>query len=110
MGLGLGGGLRLGLEPVPRLARSSRPKWSGGLGTVGPPAALGVAAAVPTAVGARCSADVEPDRQWLGILEQQNMDSDLNNFGSRDGAGSGRTRKLHYDLVEGCRALIVGHR
>src|SRR6185312_16047112 len=77
MGLGVGRSLRLGLEPLPRLARSGRPEWSGGFGTVGPPAAVGDAAATSTAVGAWRSADVEPDRQWLGILEQQNMDSGL---------------------------------
>jgi hypothetical protein len=77
MGPGLGQGLRLGLESLPRLARSGRPKWSGGLGTLGSPAAVGAAAATSTAVGAWGSADVEPDCQWLGILEQPNMDSDL---------------------------------
>jgi hypothetical protein len=38
---------------------------------------VGAAAATSTAVGAWGSGDVEPDHQWLGILEQQNMDSDL---------------------------------
>ncbi len=45
--------------------------------TLGSPAAVGAAAATTTAVGAWGSADVEPDCQWLGILEQPNMDSDL---------------------------------
>jgi hypothetical protein len=36
-----------------------------------------LAAATSAVVGAWGSGDVEPDRQWLGILEQQNMDSDL---------------------------------
>jgi hypothetical protein len=38
---------------------------------------VGAAAATATALGARGSGDVEPDCQWLGILEQQDMDSDL---------------------------------
>jgi hypothetical protein len=74
---GLGHQLRLGLESLPRLARSGGPTWSGGLGTLGAPAAVGAAAATCTAVGAGGSADVEPDGQWLGILEQRNMDFDL---------------------------------
>lgn len=74
---GLGYRLQLGLESLPRLARSGRPKRSGGLGTLGAPAAVGAAAATSPAVGARGSADVEPDCQWLGILEQRNMDPGL---------------------------------
>jgi hypothetical protein len=77
MGPGLGQGLQLGLESLPRLARSSSPKRSVGLGTLGSPAAVGAAAAASTVVGARGSADMEPDCQWLGVLEQRNMDSDL---------------------------------
>jgi hypothetical protein len=77
VGPGLGQGLRLGLESLPLLARSGRPKWSGGLGTLGTPAGVGAAAATSTAVAAWGSADVEHDCQWLGILEQRNMDSDL---------------------------------
>jgi hypothetical protein len=72
----MGQRLRLGLESLPRLARSGRPKWSGGLGTLGTPA-VGTAAATSTAVGAWGSADVEPDCPCLGILEQRNMDSGL---------------------------------
>ena len=68
MGPGLGHQLQLGLESVPRLARSIRPRGSGGLGTLGAPAAVGAAAATPTAVGALGASDVEPDRQCLGIL------------------------------------------
>ena len=79
---GLGHRLQLGLESLPRLARSGRPKWSGRLGTLGA-AALGVAAATRARVGARGSADVEPDRQWLGILEQRNMDPGLTNQSQR---------------------------
>jgi len=50
-----------------RLARSGRPKWSRGLGTLGPPA-VGAAATTSTAVGAWGPADVEPDCPCLGIL------------------------------------------
>jgi hypothetical protein len=71
---GLGRRLRLGLESLPRLARCGRPKWVGALGT---PAGVGAAAAASTIVGAWGSADVEPDCQRLGILEQRNMDSRL---------------------------------
>src|ERR1700731_2006359 len=74
MGPGLGHRLRLGLESLPRLARPPGPRRSGGLGTLGTPAGVGAAAAAPTVVGARSSADVEPDRQCLGILEQRNLD------------------------------------
>jgi hypothetical protein len=70
-GPGLGQRLRLGLESLPRLATSGRPVWSGGLGTMGPPAAVGAAAATSTAVGTRGQPDVKPDRQWVGILEQR---------------------------------------
>jgi len=65
---GLGQDLELGLESLPRLARSGRAVWPGGLGTLGPPAAVGDAAATATAVGTRSQPDVEPHRQWLGIL------------------------------------------
>ena len=54
-----------------------RPVWSGGLGTLGPPAAVGAAAATSTAVGTRGKLDVEPYGQRLGTLEQRSMDSDL---------------------------------
>lgn len=77
VGSGLGRRLRLGLESLPRLARQGGPKWPGGLGAMGTPAALGAAAATATAVGAWGSVDVEPDRQCLGILEQRDMDSGL---------------------------------
>ena len=77
MGPGLGQSRGLGLESVPRLATSGRPVWSGGLGTVGSPAAVGAAATASTAVGARGELDVEPHRQWLGILEQRGVDPDL---------------------------------
>jgi hypothetical protein len=77
MGPGLGQRLRLGLESLPRLATSGRPVWSGGLGTMRPPAAVGAAAATSTAVGTRGQPDVEPHRQWVGILEQRSMDSGL---------------------------------
>ena len=63
MGPGLGPRLGLGLESLSRLARSGGPVWPGGLGSVGPTAAVGAAAATSTAVGARRSADVEPDRE-----------------------------------------------
>ena len=46
---------------------------------MGPPAAVGPAAATSTAVGTRGQPDVEPYRQWMGILEQRSMDSDLTN-------------------------------
>jgi hypothetical protein len=74
MGPGLGHRLRLGLESLPRLARSAE---SGRLGPLGTPAGVGAAAAAPAAVGARGSADVEPDPQCLGLLEQRNLDSGL---------------------------------
>lgn len=38
---------------------------------------MGATAAASTAVGAGRERDVEPDSQWLGILEQQHMDSGL---------------------------------
>ena len=73
----LGHRLQLGLESLPRLGRSARPKRSGGLGALGAAAAMGGAAATSPVVGARGSADVEPDHQWVGILEQRNMDTGL---------------------------------
>jgi hypothetical protein len=73
----LGQRLRVGLEPLPRLARSGGPKWSGGLGTLGASAGMGAAATASAAVGAGGPADVEPDDRRLGILEQRNMDSHL---------------------------------
>ncbi len=48
---------------MPRLARSGRPVWSGGLGALGTPAAVGAAAATSTAVGTRGQPDVEPHCQ-----------------------------------------------
>jgi len=79
MGPKLGQGLGLGLESLPRLARVGRPvpRSSGGLGTLGPRAGLGAAAATSTVVGTRGQPDVEPHCQQLGILEQRSMDSDL---------------------------------
>lgn len=77
MGPWLGHRLQLGLASVPRLARPARPERSGGLGAVGTPDGMGAAAAAPAAVGARGAADVEPDRQRVGILEQRNMDPGL---------------------------------
>jgi hypothetical protein len=44
---------------------------------MGSAADVGAATAGSTAVGAGCSGDVESDCQWVGILEQPNMDSDL---------------------------------
>jgi hypothetical protein len=46
-------------------------------GDPGAPATVGAAAATSTVVGARGSADVEPDCQLLGILEQWDMDPGL---------------------------------
>jgi hypothetical protein len=60
---GLGQHRGLGLESLPRVARSRRSVRSGGLGTVGAPAAVGAAAATPTAVGTRGQPDVEPHCQ-----------------------------------------------
>ena len=77
MGPELGEGLRLGLESLPRRARSGRPNWAGRLWALGSPAVMGAAATTSTVVGAWGTGDVEPDCQRLGILEQQNMDSDL---------------------------------
>lgn len=77
MGPGLERRLQLGLESLPRLARSGRPKWPGGLGPVGSAAGVGAAATATTAVGARGCADVESDCKRLGILEQRNLDSRL---------------------------------
>ena len=65
---GLGHDLELGLESLPRLARSGRAIWPGGLGSLGPSTAVGDAAAAPTAVGTRSQPDVEPHCKWLGIL------------------------------------------
>jgi hypothetical protein len=73
MGPGLGHQLPLGLESVPRLARSG----AGRLGTVGTAAAVGAAAAASTVVGSAGSPDVEPDFRRMGILQQRNMDSGL---------------------------------
>jgi hypothetical protein len=83
--MGPGLGQQLGLESLPRLARSRRPvpRWSGRpgrLGTLGTLAAVGSAAATSTAVGAWGQRDVEPYCQWLGILEQRGMDSDLTKY------------------------------
>ena len=86
MGLGLGQSLRLGLESLPRLARSGRPEWSGGLGALGARTGVGAAAATAPAVGAWGSAHVEPDHRCVGILEQRNMDSGLTERGSSSGA------------------------
>jgi hypothetical protein len=77
MGPGLGPRLGLGLESLPRLATLGRPVGSRGLRTMGPSAALGIAAATSTAVGTRGQPDVEPDCQRVGILEQRHLDSDL---------------------------------
>ena len=79
---GLGHGLRLGLESLPRLARSGGPKWCGRLGTVGTDAGVGPAAASAAGVGAGGSSDVEPDHRCLGFLEQRNMDRGLARFES----------------------------
>jgi hypothetical protein len=48
---------------------------------MGSSAGVGGAAANSTAVGTRGQFDVEPDGQWLGILEQRIMDSDLTDAG-----------------------------
>jgi hypothetical protein len=74
---GLGEYLGLGLGSLPRLARSGRPVWSCGLGTLGSSAGLGAPAAASPAVGTRGQHDVESHCQYLGLLEQRNMDSDL---------------------------------
>ena len=73
----LGEGLRLGLESLPRRARSGRPNWSGRLRALGSRADVGAAATTSTAVGAGGAGDVEPDCEWVGILEQPDLDSDL---------------------------------
>jgi hypothetical protein len=65
MGPGLGHELSLGLESVPRLARPG----TGGLGTLGAPAAVGSASSATPVVGAAGSPDVESDRGRLGILQ-----------------------------------------
>jgi len=77
MGSELGEGLRLGLESLPRRARSGRPNWSGRLRALGSRADVGAAATTSTAVGAGGAGDVEPDCEWVGILEQPDLDSDL---------------------------------
>jgi hypothetical protein len=58
-------------------AREARLLRSRGLRTLGPSAAVGIAAATSTAVGTRGQPDVEPDCQRVGILEQRDMDSGL---------------------------------
>lgn len=79
MGPGLGEDQRLGLESLSRLARSGSAVRSGGLGTLGAPAAVGATTtATSTAVGAGSERDVEPDCRELGILEQRSVDSGLN--------------------------------
>ena len=106
MGPGLGQRLRLGLESLPRLATSGRPVWSGGLGTMRPPAAVGAAAATSTAVGTRGQPDVEPYRQWMGILEQRSMDSDL----TKRRFWSTVALDRHHDLLKTLRgARGLGH-
>jgi hypothetical protein len=70
MGPGLGHRLQLGLEPVPRLARSG----SGGVGTLGTAAAMGATAATSAGVGPSGAPDVEPDPQYVGLLQQRNLD------------------------------------
>lgn len=77
MGPGLERRLQLGLESLPRLARSGGPKWSRGLGAVGAAAGVVAAAAASAVMGARGPADVEPDGQQLGILEQRGLDAGL---------------------------------
>jgi hypothetical protein len=77
MGPGVGQQLQLELESVSRLASSCKPRRCSGLGTLGTAAAVGAAAATPTAVGASGSSDVESHCQCLGFLEQRNMDFDL---------------------------------
>lgn len=72
---------------MPRVATGGRPLWSRGLGTLGSAATVGDTAATSTVMGARGSVDVEPDRQRLGILEQQDMDADLIERCPRNGAG-----------------------
>src|ERR1700748_2704594 len=57
MGPGLGHQLPLGLEPMPRLARSG----SGRLGAIGAASAVSAAAAASTGMGSAGSLDVEPD-------------------------------------------------
>ncbi len=77
MGPGLGQHLRLGLESLPRLAARCGSGRSDGQRALGTPAVVGAAAATSAALGAGRERDVEPDSQWLGILEQQHMDSGL---------------------------------
>src|ERR1700753_3973075 len=77
---GLGQGLGLGLESLPRLAGAGRPVRACRLGTVGSAAGVGAAAATPAGLGAGGQPDVEPDCELLGILEQRNLDSDLIGF------------------------------
>jgi hypothetical protein len=43
---------------------------------------MGAAATTATTVGAWRAGDVEPDCQWVGILEQPDVDSDLTHRGS----------------------------
>ena len=78
VGRGLGKYLRLGLEPMPRLAAGCRPRWCDGQRTVGACAGLGSAATIAAAVGSGRAGDVEHDRQELGVLEQQHLDAALN--------------------------------
>ncbi len=80
MGPGLGQHLRLGLESLPRPAACRRPGRSDGQRTLGTPAVVGAAATIATAVGPGRQRDVEPDRQWVGILEQQHLDSGLTRY------------------------------
>lgn len=59
MGSRVGQNLGLGLESMPHLARSQGPVWSRGLGTVGPAAAVGAAAATSAVMGTRSQRDME---------------------------------------------------
>jgi hypothetical protein len=61
---------------------------------------VGTAATTATAVGARGSGDVEPDCQWLGILEQRSMDSDLSVSTSNSGATAKSILKIKMITVQ----------
>ena len=51
---------------------------------MGTAAAVGAAAATATRMGAAGTSDVEPHREFLGVLQQRSVDVNLTSAGYRD--------------------------